>query len=78
MAGEITVTSDHFEDDGTIPTSAAHSYGGGENRSPHLAWAGLPEGTKSVAVTIWDGMGAGNPLRAPSTPGGFVWPSPVA
>ncbi len=54
MAGEITVTSDHFHDDGTIPTSAAHTYGGGENRSPHLAWAGLPEGTKSVAVTIWD------------------------
>lgn len=54
MAGDITVTSDHFDDGGTLPTSAAHEYGGGANRSPHLRWSGLPDGTRSVAITIWD------------------------
>ncbi|HVX21261.1 MAG TPA: YbhB/YbcL family Raf kinase inhibitor-like protein [Acidimicrobiales bacterium] len=54
MAGEITVTSDDFDDGGTIPTPHAHTYGGGDNRSPQLSWSGLPEGTRSVAVTVWD------------------------
>lgn len=27
---------------------------GGEDRSPHLAWSGAPEGTQSYAVTVYD------------------------
>src|SRR6185437_11366544 len=54
MAGEITVTSGNFDDGGTIPTTHAHAAAGGANHSPHLSWSGLPDGTKSVALTIWD------------------------
>ncbi|MGH8980314.1 MAG: YbhB/YbcL family Raf kinase inhibitor-like protein [Acidimicrobiales bacterium] len=51
---EITVRSEQFEDGGTIPTSAAHSAAGGENKSPQLSWDGVPAGTKSLAITCWD------------------------
>jgi Raf kinase inhibitor-like YbhB/YbcL family protein len=27
---------------------------GGEDRSPHLAWSGAPDGTQSYAVTVYD------------------------
>jgi Raf kinase inhibitor-like YbhB/YbcL family protein len=62
--GTLTVESDQFRDGETIPTSAAHTYAGGENVSPDLRWSAVPEGTQSIAVTCWD-------PDAP-TPVGFV------
>lgn len=62
----ITVRSDQFEDGGKIPRRHAHSMGGGENVSPHLAWEGVPDGTKSIAITCWD-------PDAPTTVGFTHW-----
>ncbi|HUA94208.1 MAG TPA: YbhB/YbcL family Raf kinase inhibitor-like protein [Acidimicrobiales bacterium] len=66
MATEITVTSEQFGIGDTLPASAAHQSTGGQNRSPQLSWNGLPEGTKSVAVTCWD-------PDAPTTVGFSHW-----
>lgn len=66
MATEITVTSEQFGIGDTLPASAAHQSAGGQNRSPQLSWSGLPEGTKSVAVTCWD-------PDAPTTVGFSHW-----
>lgn len=65
-ADAITVTSSLFEDGGTLPRSAAHSAVGGDNVSPDLSWSGLPEGTRSVAVTCYD-------PDAPTTVGFVHW-----
>ncbi len=51
---ELTVRSNTFEDGEPIPPSAAHDFVGGHNQSPHLAWSGVPAGTKSIALTCWD------------------------
>ena len=66
MATEITVTSEQFGIGDTLPASAAHQSTGGANRSPQLSWSGLPDGTKSVAVTCWD-------PDAPTTVGFSHW-----
>jgi len=66
MATEITVTSEQFGIGDPLPASAAHQSTGGANRSPQLSWSGLPEGTKSVAVTCWD-------PDAPTTVGFSHW-----
>lgn len=66
MADLITLTSDDFEDDGELPLSAAHEMVGGRNESPALSWTGLPDGTRSVALTCWD-------PDAPTTVGFSHW-----
>ena len=64
--GTLKVTSDLFSDGGTIPDSAAHTYAGGENVSPPIAWSGVPDGTASIAVTCYD-------PDAPTTVGFVHW-----
>ncbi len=50
----LTLRSDQFEDGQPIPQSAAHPSAGGKNESPQLSWTGVPEGTKSLALSCWD------------------------
>jgi Raf kinase inhibitor-like YbhB/YbcL family protein len=45
------ITSDAFESGGTIPSRHACD---GENVSPPLAFSGLPEGTRSLALVVDD------------------------
>ncbi|MQA06319.1 MAG: YbhB/YbcL family Raf kinase inhibitor-like protein [Streptosporangiales bacterium] len=45
------VRSDDFTDGQTLSSQQQLS---GENVSPHLAWQGAPDGTKSYAVTCFD------------------------
>lgn len=66
MAGTISVTSAQFVQDGELPLSAAHPAVGGQNRSPQLSWSGVPEGTRSIALTCWD-------PDAPTTVGFTHW-----
>ncbi len=63
---ELTVRSATFEDGGSIPRSAAHGAVGGLNESPQLKWSGVPEATKSLALTCWD-------PDAPTTVGFSHW-----
>ena len=50
-AGELAITSPAFE--GGRPIPVAHTRDG-ENRSPALAWSGVPAGTKSFALIVDD------------------------
>ncbi|HEX8928050.1 MAG TPA: YbhB/YbcL family Raf kinase inhibitor-like protein [Actinomycetota bacterium] len=52
----FTVTSRDIEDGGTLPTPQLSGIfgAGGTDTSPHLAWSGFPEGTRSFAVTCYD------------------------
>ena len=47
----FTLTSDDFNDGGVLPDAQVYAKG---NTSPHLAWSGAPEGTKSFAITCYD------------------------
>ena len=62
----MELTSEDFDDGGTIPASAADPSVGGAGRSPHLAWSAEPEGTRSFALTCWD-------PDAPTTVGFTHW-----
>ena len=63
---QLTVRSTTFEPGGPIPLPAAHELAGGQNKSPHLSWIGVPAGTKSLALTCWD-------PDAPTTVGFSHW-----
>lgn len=47
----FTLTSNDITDGGVLPDAQVQALG---NTSPHLAWSGAPEGTKSFAVTVYD------------------------
>lgn len=47
----FTLISNDITDGGVLPDAQVYAKG---NRSPHLAWSGAPEGTKSYAVTCYD------------------------
>ena len=47
----FTLTSNDFKDGDVLPDAHVQAKG---NRSPHLAWSGAPEGTKSFAITAYD------------------------
>jgi Raf kinase inhibitor-like YbhB/YbcL family protein len=55
-APAFTVTSSDFSHGDVLPTPQVSGIfgAGGEDRSPHLAWSGFPEGTKSFVVTCYD------------------------
>jgi Raf kinase inhibitor-like YbhB/YbcL family protein len=63
---DITVTSNLFSAGERIPASAAHSMAGGDNVSPDMSWTGVPDGTRSLAVTCYD-------PDAPTTVGFSHW-----
>ena len=55
----MMLTSDSFKDGDYLPKahvlSTEYGFGcDGGNASPHLAWAGAPEGTKSFGLTCFD------------------------
>lgn len=47
----FTLTSTDIADGAVLPDAQVKA---GGNTSPHLAWSGAPEGTKSYAVTCYD------------------------
>ena len=47
----FTLTSNDITDGGVLPDAQVQAKG---NSSPHLAWSGAPEGTKSYAITCYD------------------------
>ncbi len=46
--------SDDISEGEEIPLVHAEPKAGGHNIVPQLAWSGIPGGTKSLALTIWD------------------------
>jgi len=65
MVNAFTLISNDIEEG--KPMAKAHEYTGfgcnGANLSPHLSWTGIPKGTKSFAVTVYD----------PDAPTGSGW-----
>ena len=63
-AEPFTLRSDTFKDGTLMPKRVANNTATnpncvGENVSPHLAWSGVPEGTKSFVITMVDPEGRG-------------------
>lgn len=52
----FSLRSNDIADGATLPTPQVSGIfgAGGEDRSPHLAWSGFPDGTRSFAVTCFD------------------------
>lgn len=51
----MKITSSAFKEKGSIPTKYAyHGVNGGKNISVPLAWSGIPQETKSLALSIVD------------------------
>src|SRR4051794_35836345 len=53
-APSLEVTSADVEAGGTVPAVHWGAQMGGQDVSPQLSWSGVPEGTKSIAVTVYD------------------------
>jgi Raf kinase inhibitor-like YbhB/YbcL family protein len=51
VVGDLQVTSSAFADHGRIPDRYTVE---GEDVSPPLAWSGLPDGTRSIALVVHD------------------------
>jgi Raf kinase inhibitor-like YbhB/YbcL family protein len=62
---EMTLTSPDFAEGGTLPEAQVlNGFGcAGGNTSPALEWSGVPEGTKSFVLTVYD----------PDAPTGSGW-----
>jgi Raf kinase inhibitor-like YbhB/YbcL family protein len=65
MAGEFTLTSTQIQAGGEMPMEQVFDSFGctGKNISPELHWSGIPEGAKSLALTVYD----------PDAPTGSGW-----
>ncbi|QTX03452.1 YbhB/YbcL family Raf kinase inhibitor-like protein [Agromyces archimandritae] len=50
----MTLTSDDFAGGEPMPKAQWGAAGGGEDRSPQLAWTGAPPETKSFAISCFD------------------------
>src|SRR5215207_7871005 len=50
----FTVRSNDIRDGQPLATAHVFTDAGGDNRSPHLAWEGAPDGTQSYVVTCFD------------------------
>lgn len=62
----LAVGSRTFKSNGLIPLRSAYGDCGGRNLSPELHWSMPPKGTKSFAITAWDG-------DAPAPGGWWHW-----
>lgn len=51
----LGVGSRTFKPDAFIPLRSVYADCGGRNISPELHWSTPPSGTKSFAITVWDG-----------------------
>jgi Raf kinase inhibitor-like YbhB/YbcL family protein len=63
-ADALALTSTTFKDNEVMPKKVANKNPGnpncvGENVSPQLSWSGVPQGTKSFALTMVDPEGRG-------------------
>ena len=61
QAAPLSIQSTSFSDGGTIPLAQIGpdtSCGKGQERSPQISWKNLPEGTRSVALVMFDPDGA--------------------
>lgn len=50
----LSLVSEDFEPGGALPRSAWGRSAGGADRSPHLIWGEVPEGTRSIALSCFD------------------------
>jgi Raf kinase inhibitor-like YbhB/YbcL family protein len=50
----LELTSPDVANGAALRMAQVHSWCGGENRSPALAWSGAPKATESYAVTMFD------------------------
>jgi Raf kinase inhibitor-like YbhB/YbcL family protein len=65
VAGEFTLSSTQIQAGGQMPMAQVFDSFGctGKNISPELHWSGVPKGTKSLALTVYD----------PDAPTGSGW-----